>query len=886
MTMDDVQTSLAGGSSQAERLLAIDTPLGPDTVLLTKLEGEDVLSRCFVYRVTIATEQSDQAVQSLLGKPVTLWLDNHSPELRRPINGHVRRLIGHGTTSRGAKLYHLEVVPRLWFLTCSSDCRIFQNQTIPDIIQTIFKDQGLTNFEFRIIRDDYPRVEYCVQYRETAFNFVSRLMEHLGLFYWHEHSDNGHLLVIADRNAATAQCQPAEVTISPISGIGELQNLEADLTFRPGRWTLNDYDFQSPTKLLRVDSPTVLKVPLMANHEMYDFPGKFLNQDAGRWLTRRRMELEEAQQHRVFGIGRAPGFDPGRRFKVRMTRRGPETSYLLTEVRHCASDPVAETGDGTPPAYSNDFIAIPADAPFRPERLTPKPFARGLQTATVVGPPGENIHCDLFGRVRVQFHWDRRGQRNDKSSCWMRVSQTRAGSFYGSQVIPHVGHEVIVSYLEDDPDRPLITGTVPNALTMPPMTLPLHKNETIQRDHGDNKIVMNGKAGQERLSMISPRAVNLFASGQTARPLSAAAVPDLAGDCDPYDAGETSACPGPQGTGSDSDTRTGAKWEIGRSQDTSEVTQWRGGARLSPMPQPAARSFTSGRGAGSLSSSASFTEAGVTKGTGGDQGSGAGSLSSSASYNFKAGVTRGTGGDQGSGSSVTIDSFQDPVGLQELWQEWYGTTQSDIAVSSQLTDTNGKPIADQGTYGTQDGDPATSYLNWGSEGKINCLVLDNNNLWVNQNNNTWVNGDANTQINGHSWTTVGRPAHWSDNNTVVWGANTSEVMGDNTSLVVGTNQSVFAGPLNLTINVPAWVVTLNLTKSTTVDNFKVNVAEQEMKAVNTKIDTNVTRISAIEAVLSSGGTNISNIGTGIESAVTRISNHETQLHDTGITVYA
>jgi type VI secretion system secreted protein VgrG len=519
--MGDTQTSLAGGSPQAERLLAIDTPLGPDAVLLTTLEGEDILSRCFVYHVTIATEQSDTAVQSLLGRPVTLWLDNHSPELRRPINGHVRRLVGHGTTPRGARLYNLEVVPRLWFLNCSSDCRIFQNQSIPDILQTVFTDQGLANVEFRIMRGDYPRVEYCVQYRETAFNFVSRLMEHLGLFYWHEHSDNQHLLVIADRNAATAQCQPTEVTISPISGTGELQSLEADFTFRPGRWTLNDYDFQSPTKLLRVDSPTVLTVPLMANHEMYDFPGKFLDQDAGRWLTRRRMELEEAQQHRVFGSGRAPGFDPGRRFSVSVTRNAPETSYLVTEVRHHASDPVDETSVANPPTYSNDFIAIPADVPFRPERLTPKSLARGTQTATVVGPPGENIHCDMFGRVRVQFHWDRRGQRNDQSSCWIRVSQTRAGSYYGTQVLPHVGHEVIVSFLEDDPDRPLITGTVPNALTMPPLELPRTKDKTVQRDHGGNKIIMHGKSGLEHLSLGSPRAINMVSAAGVAKPLSA-----------------------------------------------------------------------------------------------------------------------------------------------------------------------------------------------------------------------------------------------------------------------------------------------------------------------------------------------------------------------------
>ena len=346
--MSDTQALLAGGYSQTNRLLAIDTPLGPDEVMLLDVEGEEILSRCFLYRVIISTQQPESAVQSLLGKAVTLWLLNNSPELRRPIHGHVRRLAGHGTTVRGTRLYKLEVVPRLWFLTCTSDCRIFQDQSIPDILQTVFTEHGLTNFEFRVVRADYPKVEYCVQYQETAHDFVSRLMEHLGLFYWHEHSADRHQLVIADRNAATGRCQPETVMMSPISGTGELQTLEVDCTFRPGRWALNDYDFQSPTKLLRVDAPTTLDVPRMANHEMYEYPGKFLDQDTGRWLSRRRIELEEAQHLRVFGTGRAPGFDPGRRFKVKATREGTDTSYLLTEVRHHGTAPGPDT-DGERP---------------------------------------------------------------------------------------------------------------------------------------------------------------------------------------------------------------------------------------------------------------------------------------------------------------------------------------------------------------------------------------------------------------------------------------------------------------------------------------------------------------------------------------------------------
>ncbi|HTB48051.1 MAG TPA: type VI secretion system tip protein TssI/VgrG [Acetobacteraceae bacterium] len=734
--MDDTHAS--DGYAQKDRLFAIDTPLGPDTALLTTLEGEDVLSRCFEYRVTIETEQSDSAVQTLLGMPVTLWLYNDNTELRRPVHGHVRRLTGQGVTARGAGRYQLEVVPRLWFLTCTSDCRIFQNQSIPDIVQTIFTEQGLVDFEFRVVRADYPPVEYCVQYQETAFNFVSRLLEHLGLFYWHEHSADRHLLVIADRNDAAGWCQPRQVTMSPLSGVGELQSLNLDCTFRPGRWALNDYDFESPTRLLRVDAPTTLTVPRMANHEMYEYPGKFLDQDTGKRLSRLRIEMEEAHQRRVLGTGRCAGFDPGRRFTVGAARGGRPTTYLLTEVRHHGTAPGGEA-DGAEANYTNDFVAIPVDLPFRPERLTPKPFVHSAQTATVVGPPGESIFCDPYGRVRVQFHWDRRGQRNHQSSCWMRVAQTRAGSFYGSQVIPHVGHEVIVSFLEGDPDRPLITGSVPNALTMPPMELPADKHKTIQRDHGDNKLVMNGKPGGERMSMISPRAVNLFASGPSARPLSSYAT---------------------------------------------------------VKPPPA----TSGSTLPFYSDPQSYTLTTIP-----------------------GGQTQGSVASGQTATTANIPTYKDAEGLTELWNEWYGTTQSDIDNSSPITDPS-TAAGNAGSYGTQDGTAADSYLNWGSQGRINCLTLGNNNLWVNLDNNAWINGSVNTQINGDSTTVIGGTKYQpngpltnpSTATTTVWGANISEVMGDNTSTVLGSNNS-FVGVNNTS-------VTVGLNVSTVIgENFSLNI---------------------------------------------------------------
>ena len=487
---------------------------------MTRLDGEDAISRCFLYRVEVVATVPDNSVEALLGEPVTLWLMGDGPDARRPIHGHVRSVAGMGHDTHGRRRFELEVVPRLWFLSCTCDCRIFQDLSVPDILRAVFTEQGLNDVAFRVVQDAYPRLDYCVQYEELALDFVSRLMEHLGMFYWHEHSADKHLLVIGDRNNATSRCDPPAVTVSPNWRAGEIQTLDFRSVFRPGKWTLNDYDFQSPTKRLLVDTATTLNVPRMPSHEIYHWAGEFTQHDDGRMLSRVRMEMEEARQRVVSGTGHCAGFDPGRRVSIAGASNDTAKDYLLTELRHHAIAPGLEAG-GAESSYSNEFVAIAATTPFRPPLVTPKPVMRGAQTATVVGPPGESIFCDPFGRVRVQFHWDRRGERNDRSSCWIRVAQPRAGSYYGSLSIPHVGHEVIVAFLEGDPDRPLIVGSVPNALTMPPVELPFDKHKTIQRDHGDNRVIMHGKPGQEHLSLVSPRRINTFVAQQGARPLSA-----------------------------------------------------------------------------------------------------------------------------------------------------------------------------------------------------------------------------------------------------------------------------------------------------------------------------------------------------------------------------
>ena len=526
-----------GAPTQDGHLLAIETLLGKDVMLLTALDGRETVSRGFVYTIEMLTLASDAEVRTLLGKPVTMWLRNDSETERRPLHGHVRHLTRLTVDLRGYRRWRAEVAPWLWFLTRSVDCRIYQDLTVPEILRSVFDEHGLTHHDFRLA-GQYSKLVFCVQYRESAFAFVSRLMEHVGIFYWFEHHQDRHVLVLADANNRGPFTQPRQVKLSLRPDLGEIQELEHDYAFHTGNWALNDFDFEVPTKNLRTHEPTRLDIEPMKQFETYDYPGSYTARDHGAGLTRLRMEEEEARHHRILGSGSCVGFDAGKRFTLAvddaMGEEKPET-YLLTKLRHSAREPGYFSTSGEPATYANRFIATPVETPFRPERLTPKPFVQGPQTATVVGPAGENIYTDQYGRVRVLFHWDRRGKRDEHASCWIRVSQQAAGSHWGGLATPHVGQEVVVSFLEGDPDRPLVTGHVHNGTNMPPLNLPQDKDKTILRDHGDNKLIMHGKAGAQWLSLVSPRAVNLVAMRALAKPLSSGiAEIDTYNDSDGY----------------------------------------------------------------------------------------------------------------------------------------------------------------------------------------------------------------------------------------------------------------------------------------------------------------------------------------------------------------
>jgi len=459
-------------------------------------------------------------------------LHNESEAYRRPLHGHIRHLKRLAVDMRGFYLWQAEVAPWLWFLTHSVDCRIYQHLSIPEILRSVFDEYGVKHYDFRL-HGEHPKLDFCVQYRESAFAFVSRLMEHIGICYWFEHDKDQHLLVLADRSPLAKYTTPRQVTLAERGDLGEIQEFRPSYEFRPGSWALSDFDFEVPTKSLHTRERTVLDIDLMKRFEVFDYPGSYLVRDRGSHLTRLRLEAEEARHHRISGTGSWIGIEPGKRFVLapnRGDRSANNETYFITEVRHSAREPGYFSGEQGAASYCNQFCAIPGNTPYRPERLTQWPVVEGPQTATVVGPANENIHTDQYGRVRVLFHWDRRGKRDDYASCWIRVSQHAAGSHWGGLAIPHVGQEVVVAFLEGDPDRPLVVGRVHNGNNMPPLILPRDRHKTIIRDHGDNRLIMHGKPGQERLSLVSPKNINFVAMRSPAKPLSAQTIDNISFD--------------------------------------------------------------------------------------------------------------------------------------------------------------------------------------------------------------------------------------------------------------------------------------------------------------------------------------------------------------------
>ena len=423
-------------ATQATRQLAVATPFGEDVLLLRKFHGREQISQLFAYELEMLSASDSLDPNVIVGQNVT-WLMNQGEHEPRFFNGYVSRFQYVNQNDHGT-VYRASIVPWLWFLTKTRDCRIFQHQHVQQIITQIFENLGFKDYKWQL-SGSYESHEYCVQYRESDMEFVSRLLEEEGIFFYCVHENGKHNIVLADAATEYLKLSEFEVEYADPDSTGDLGDQitqwEHHYEFRPGRWAQTDYNFKTPHHSLMSGEKSVVGWANIDNYEIYDYPGRFHDSPGGRQRTRVRMEEHELDHDTASGQSTYRGFAPGGYFHITSHRSAAEVNrkYVLTSVEMSASvagsyDVNLCDGGGEEFHFRNRFRCIPAETAFRPARATPRPIVEGPQTAVVVGPPGEEIYPDEFGRVKVQFHWDREGNFDENSSCWMRVSQTHAGA--------------------------------------------------------------------------------------------------------------------------------------------------------------------------------------------------------------------------------------------------------------------------------------------------------------------------------------------------------------------------------------------------------------------------------------------------------------------------
>jgi type VI secretion system secreted protein VgrG len=483
--------------------ITLTTPLGKDKLIIKRFSGEEKVSGLFRFYLEMISDANDLSFEKIVGKNITVTM-KLAESGERYFHGLVGKFVQAGGDEKNTT-YLADVYPWLWMLTLTRDSKIFQNKSVPDIIEEIFKDSGFTDFKNSLTRTYQPR-EYCVQYQESAFDFVSRLMEDEGMFYFFEHEKSKHTLVMADDASTHKPCPNiASVRFGRSMSSAQEDDVLVQCTFEQnvatGKYDMDDYDFETPATDLMVKA-----AGKASKMRVYEYPGGFVKKDAGEKRANVRLEGREYPIKMLTGAGFCRDFRPGFKFDLKEhSRTDMNSSYVLSQVVH----------SGTQEEYSNSFRGFPSDVPFRPAMATPKPFIPGTQTALVVGKSGEEIWTDKYGRIKVQFHWDQEGKKDENSSCWIRVSTSWAGKSWGNIFIPRIGQEVVVSFVNGDPDRPLVTGSVYNATQTVPYALPANstksalKSDSSKGSGGFNEIRFEDKKDSEEIYVHAQKDMNI-----------------------------------------------------------------------------------------------------------------------------------------------------------------------------------------------------------------------------------------------------------------------------------------------------------------------------------------------------------------------------------------
>jgi type VI secretion system secreted protein VgrG len=505
---------MAADLNQSQRIGKLKTPLGEDVLALVRFDGTEGLGELFEYHIEAVSNEENIDFDKAIGQSCTLKL--------AAFEGKERIYDGILTEARwiGKKQeyfhYRLVLRPWLWLLGHKADCRVFLDKNVKEVIQDVFTKAGFSDYEFRTT-GDYDKIEYCVQYRETDLAFVCRLMEQFGIYYFFEPSDGKHLLVLADsRSSHKPIPELPKVPFYPLleKGLHLEQHLNGwtwERRFRTGKIQFNDYDYLQPKKDLKAPKDASEKYT-HSKLEVYDYPGKYDEKEKGEKFAQYRLEAEQALDYRRYPEGDAPCLYPGGLVTVeKHPSQAENKEYLVVRASHIFGSQQYFGGDSEAAGdqdqvYYGNFEFLASDRPFRNLPLTPKPRIYGIQTAKVVtkkGEDGEEISTDEHGRIWVKFHWDREPQK----TCPIRVAQVWASKEWGGQFIPRVDMEVVVEFLEGDPDRPLVTGCVFNGDNKYPYKLPDNKSQSgVKSDstkghNGYNEFMFEDKKDSEKIGL-------------------------------------------------------------------------------------------------------------------------------------------------------------------------------------------------------------------------------------------------------------------------------------------------------------------------------------------------------------------------------------------------
>ena len=523
---------------QAQRTLRIESALGADALLVERMRLREEISGLFELELSARSKTRDIAPDQLVGTLADVSLDLGAGE-RRTWNGLVTELFAGPNVTRELQSYRLVLRPDLWLLGQRSDCRIWMDRTSLEVAETLLSEHGVAPPNTAGVTEPPPPQHYSVQYNETDLAYLTRRLEEDGLFYWFEHEPGRHQVRIASHQVGyTTGDEPDVRYAGGSTDQNHISRFETRFLYTPGRRAGRDWNFETPGEVPGAATPSMVTLPRNERYELYEYPARALHdRTVGRQETL-RMQAVEADHQRIEGASTARMLAPGRRFTPYDVANPDNVfeEHVILAIEHEALDLSYETGPGQPelssrasnhqsanrsaaagsgatrteetgteqPEYANRFLALPSRVPATPHRATSRPRIDGAQVAIVAGLEGEEINPDQYGRIKVWFPWDRRARRDGSDTCWIRVMQGWAGPGWGEQVIPRIGMEVMITYLEGDPDRPVVAGVVPNARQRVPYPLPEHKTKSVFRSDthkgpGFNEVTFEDERGQENM---------------------------------------------------------------------------------------------------------------------------------------------------------------------------------------------------------------------------------------------------------------------------------------------------------------------------------------------------------------------------------------------------